>query len=81
MHAVGHAFPALAAGAVAVLLAQARGIRTVHATPPFGRAAPSDQAFLLSGIGMMTVLVKGVAGVYASSVQGQMGGEVGSDLR
>jgi hypothetical protein len=30
---------------------------------------------------MMAVLVKAVAGVYASSVQGQMGGEVGSDLR
>jgi hypothetical protein len=29
----------------------------------------------------MALLVKGVAGVYASSVQGQMGGEVGSDLR
>ena len=81
MHAIGHAFLALAAGAVAVLLAQAWGIRAVQATPLFGRAAPSDQAFLLSGIGMMAVLVKGAAGVYASYVQGQMAGEVGSDLR
>jgi hypothetical protein len=59
MHAVGHASSAFTAGAGAVLLAQAWGIRTVHATPLVGRAAPSDQAFLLSGIGMMAVLVKG----------------------
>ena len=62
-------------------LAQAWGNAHCPRHPPCRWSSAFDQAFLLSGIGMMAVLVKGVAGVYASSVQGQMGGEVGSDLR
>jgi hypothetical protein len=51
MHAVGHASTAFTAGAVALLLEQARGIRTVHATPLVGRAAPSDRHFSCLGLG------------------------------
>ena len=38
-------------------------------------------AFLLTGIGLAVVLVKGGAGVYATYVQGRVAGEVGGSLR
>jgi ATP-binding cassette subfamily B protein len=41
----------------------------------------SDRAFLLTGIGLGVVAVKGVAGVYATYVQGRVAGEVGGSLR
>jgi ABC-type multidrug transport system fused ATPase/permease subunit len=81
MHAVGHAAMAFIAGGMAIALVQTWGIRGVRSSPLVAGRLVADQAFLLSGVGLAAVLVKGVAGVYATYVQGRIAGEVGSRLR
>jgi ABC-type multidrug transport system fused ATPase/permease subunit len=81
MHAVGHATMALIAGGMAVALAQTWGIRGVRSSPLVLGRSVSDEAILLSGVGLAAVFVKGAAGVYATYVQGRIAGEVGSRLR
>jgi len=81
LHAIGHALMALVAGAVAVSLAHRWGMGVAHWAGRTDRGAVSDEAFLLSAIGLAVVVVKGAAGVYATFVQGRVAGEVGSALR
>ncbi|MGD0527977.1 MAG: ABC transporter ATP-binding protein [Polyangiaceae bacterium] len=81
MHAVGHALMALVAGGLAVALARAWGLRDGRSSPPGDGASLADRAFLLAAIGLGVVVAKGVAGVYATYVQGRVAGEVGGSLR
>src|SRR5580704_8363817 len=81
MHAVGHAMVALVAAGLAVAMARAWGLRDVRSSPLASGGTLSDRAFLLAAVGLSVVLVKGVAGVYATYVQGRVAGEVGGSLR
>jgi len=81
MHAAGHALMALVAGGLAVALARAWGLRDARSSPPGDASSLSQRAFLLAGIGLAVVVVKGAAGVYATYVQGRVAGEVGGSLR
>jgi ABC-type multidrug transport system fused ATPase/permease subunit len=81
MHAAGHALMALVAGGLAVALARAWGLRDARSSPLGEGSSLADRAFLLTGIGLAVVVVKGAAGVYATYVQGRVAGEVGGSLR
>jgi ABC-type multidrug transport system fused ATPase/permease subunit len=96
VHAAGHGAVALVAGAVAAALAQEWGARGLRSSPMVSWLVSlvslfrptrvesirvSDEGLFLCGIGLAAVLVKGVAGVYATYVQGRIAGEVGSQLR
>lgn len=81
MHAVGHALMALVAGGIAVSLARAWSLRDGRSSPLGDAASLSDQALVLSAVGLAVVLVKGAAGVYATFVQARVAGEVGGGLR
>ncbi|HEY3820861.1 MAG TPA: ABC transporter ATP-binding protein [Polyangiaceae bacterium] len=81
MHAAGHALMALVAGGLAVALARAWGLRDGRSSPLGDGSSLADRAFLLAGIGLAVVVVKGAAGVYATYVQGRVAGEVGGSLR
>jgi ABC-type multidrug transport system fused ATPase/permease subunit len=77
MHAFGQALAALVAGALALALAD--GWRR---SGPLREGGPiADRAFLLSVVGLTVLLVKGLAGVYATYVQARLAGEVGGMLR
>ncbi|MGA7124568.1 MAG: ATP-binding cassette domain-containing protein [Polyangiaceae bacterium] len=85
MHALGHALLALAAGSVAVALAQRWGF--AQASAGAGGAdrpasdALADQAFFWASVGLAVVTVKSATGVYATYVQARLSGEVGAALR
>jgi ABC-type multidrug transport system fused ATPase/permease subunit len=81
MHAIGHALLALVAGGLVVALARAWGPSQGRSSALVGASSLSDKAFLLTGIGLAVVAVKGLAGVYATYVQGRVAGEVGGSLR
>jgi len=81
MHAIGHALLALLAGSLVVALARAWGPHEFRSGPLGSASSLSDRAFLLTGIGLAVVMVKGAAGVYATYVQGRVAGEVGGSLR
>jgi len=72
---------ALVAAGLAVAVARAWGLRDVRSSPLASGGTLSDRAFLLAAVGLSVVLVKGVAGVYATYVQGRVAGEVGGSLR
>ena len=84
MHAVGHALIALAAGSVAVALAQRWGVAQASGGGAADRPASdalSDQALFWSVVGLAVVAVKSTTGVYATYVQARLSGEVGASLR
>jgi ABC-type multidrug transport system fused ATPase/permease subunit len=81
LHAAGHALMALVAAALAVAMARAWGPQTGGPGGPRDAASLADRAFLLAGSGLAVVFVKGIAGVYATYVQGRVAGEVGGALR
>jgi ABC-type multidrug transport system fused ATPase/permease subunit len=85
MHALGHALLALAAGSVAVALAQRWGVtQTSAGHGGAGRPASdalADQAFFWAFVGLAVVTVKSATGVYATYVQARLSGEVGAALR
>src|ERR1019366_10472438 len=72
LHAVGHALVALVAGGLAVALARAWGLRGARSSP-LGDDGSSlaDRAFLLAGIGLAVVIVKGGSGGYSTYGQGR----------
>lgn len=85
VHALSHALVALVGSALALTVA------TRAAGLPLGRPggwlqagavhSAASQAFLLASAGLAVVLVKAVAGAYATFVQVRVAGEVGSALR
>ena len=88
LHAIGHALVALVAGAVALSLTDRLGARSQPFLRPFDSSGlpgdgslSADRALFLSLVGLGVVFVKGAAGAYATFVQAQVAGEVGSDLR
>jgi ABC-type multidrug transport system fused ATPase/permease subunit len=81
MHAFGHALLALVAGGLVVALARVWGPGGASSGPGVDVSSLSDRAFLLTGIGLAVVSLKGAAGVYATYVQGRVAGEVGGSLR
>jgi ABC-type multidrug transport system fused ATPase/permease subunit len=81
LHAVGHALVALVAGGIVVALARAWGLPAGRSSPLGSAGSLSEQAFVLSAVGLGVVLVKGAAGVYATFVQARVAGEVGGRLR
>jgi ABC-type multidrug transport system fused ATPase/permease subunit len=81
MHGLGHALLALAAGTLAMALADGPGMVSLRSTPGSWVGSLTQQAFSLTLIGLAAVFVKGAAGVYASYVQARIAGEVGSALR
>jgi hypothetical protein len=80
MHAVGHAAMALAAGACARAMV-ANGTLLRPADPRSASPAILDHALSLGLIGLGAVLIKVLAGVYASYAQARMVGTVGAELR
>lgn len=84
LHAAGHALVALVAGGIAVTLVKAWRLPGERSSPlgaVAGGWSLQDHALFLTGIGLAVVLVKGLAGVYATFVQGRVAGEVGGSLR
>ena len=81
MHALGHAMLALAAGGVAVTLANRRGLDDAGSIGMGGHGPVVDRVLLLTFVGLGAVIVKVAGGVYASYVQALVAGEVGGALR
>jgi ABC-type multidrug transport system fused ATPase/permease subunit len=81
MHAVGHALVALVAGGVAVALADGWRLGDARSTPLAPHVGLAEKAFFLSLVGLVVVVVKAAAGVYATFVQARVAGEVGGALR
>jgi len=84
LHAVGHASVALIAAGIALCLAERFGVRALPFASAFAsrRAATSeDRALALALVGLAVLVVKGVAGAYATFVQARLAGEVGGALR
>jgi ABC-type multidrug transport system fused ATPase/permease subunit len=88
MHALGHALMALVASALALSIASfwgASGLRapftTAAAGPAMAGVLDANRAFSLALLGLVVVLVKGLAGVYATYVQVRVAGEIGCALR
>jgi ABC-type multidrug transport system fused ATPase/permease subunit len=88
MHAIGHALMALVASALALSVATRWAIAGRAPAAATGVEAAlnalsptTDPAFFLSLVGLAVVIVKGVAGVYASYVQVRVAGHIGCALR
>lgn len=92
VHAAGYGLVALVAAAVTLSLAERLGLHAPSSGLPFNlpsgvstrstMAGPlADKALCLSVMGLAVVVVKGLAGAYATFVQAWVGGQVGSELR
>ncbi len=84
LHAIGHALVALVAGALALSLTDRFGAPMApdHSFRLFESGSlTADRALFLSLVGLGVVFIKGAAGAYATYVQAEVAGEVGSDLR
>jgi ABC-type multidrug transport system fused ATPase/permease subunit len=87
LHAAGHAAVAIVAASVAICLAERFGVSSggagsaATASGTALGAVAEDRALALAFFGLGVVLVKGVAGAYATFVQARLAGEVGAALR
>jgi ABC-type multidrug transport system fused ATPase/permease subunit len=81
MHALGHAFVALVAGALAVGLAANVSTMGAHVPHRWSVLPWTADCLSWSVVGLVVLFVKALTGVYATFVQGRAAAEVGASLR